>query len=53
MKSEQQGDIKVNGRVIPIKSVKLREIFSELQAKEAEITNLKSSGSDNQRLVAI
>lgn len=50
---DQQEDIKLNGRVIPIKSAKLREAFATLQAKESEITDLKASGADNERLVTI
>lgn len=53
MKSSEHEEIKLNGRVIPIKSAKLREAFASLQAKESEIADLKSSGADNDRLVTI
>ena len=40
----------MNGRVIPLKSTKLRESFTALTKLESE---LKTSGSDNNRLVTI
>ena len=43
----------MNGRVIPLKSTKLRESFTALTKLESEIKELKTSGSDNNRLVTI
>ena len=38
-----QSEIKLNGRVIPLKSIKLRETFAALTALEQEINTLRES----------
>ena len=53
MKSTQTEDIKVNGRVIPIKSSKLREAFAALTKIETQISGLKASKSDNAALIKL
>jgi hypothetical protein len=53
MKSSHQDEIKINGRVIPLKSTKLRESFTALTKIKSEIEELKASVSDNNRLISI
>jgi len=43
--SQLQSEIKLNGRVIPLKSIKLREAFASLTEIEKEITALKAAHS--------
>eukprot|EP00354_Favella_ehrenbergii_P009812 CAMPEP_0170462250 /NCGR_PEP_ID=MMETSP0123-20130129/7825_1 /TAXON_ID=182087 /ORGANISM="Favella ehrenbergii, Strain Fehren 1" /LENGTH=343 /DNA_ID=CAMNT_0010727421 /DNA_START=18 /DNA_END=1049 /DNA_ORIENTATION=- len=43
-------EVKINGRVIPLKSSKLREAFAALTALEKEIEQLKKSG-ESEKLV--
>lgn len=51
MSGDLESEIKLNGRVIPLKSIKLREAFAALTKLEMEIEGLKSSGSDNTKLI--
>ena len=53
MKGTQAEEIKVNGRVIPIKSAKLREAFAALTKIETQINTLKASKSDNAALIKL
>ena len=41
-------EIKVNGRVVPLKSQKLRELFAALRELERKIKHLQESGDDNE-----
>lgn len=45
MKSE---DVKINGRSIPLKSIKLREAFTSLSKHEKEIEQLMKSASPSE-----
>ena len=49
-KGSLQSEIKLNGRVIPLKSVKLREAFAALTALEKEIASLRD-GQQSDKLV--
>lgn len=40
--SQLKSEVKINGRVIPLKSIKLREAFASLTEIEKEITALKA-----------
>lgn len=51
MSGDLESEIKLNGRVIPLKSIKLREAFADLNKLEKEIEGLKSSGNDNTKLI--
>ena len=41
--SQLQSEVKLNGRVIPLKSIKLREAFASLTEIESEINALKAA----------
>ena len=53
--SNLKSEIKLNGRVIPLKSIKLREAFAQLTEIENQIKEAKESGanSDPAKLVAL
>ena len=53
--SNLKSEIKLNGRVIPLKSIKLREAFAQLTDIENQIKEAKESGTNNDpaKLVAL
>jgi len=53
MKSELPQEINLNGRVLLLKSGKLREAFTSLTSLESDIESLKKSGADKARLVTL
>ena len=53
--SNLAGEIKLNGRVIPLKSIKLREAFASMSTVSEEIDQLKgaTSNEDKTKLVQL
>ena len=53
--SNLASEIKLNGRVIPLKSIKLREAFASMSKVSEEIDQLKgaSSNDDKTKLVQL